>query len=234
MQSNLNFLGLSCARALVVAAHSDDEALGCGGTMARLAEEGWDVGVVFMTNGVGARVEESRGDQIQQRRQAAELAVRTLGARICGHFDYPDNAMDSVSLLQICQSLETVAREFRPDVVFTHSLADLNVDHGIVHRATLTAFRPLPGSSVAAIFCFEVPSSTGWGSASAAGFQPTLYVDVTLTFQQKLEALRCYDAEMRAAPHPRSVTVVESLAQWRGGLAGLERAEAFEVQRIIV
>jgi LmbE family N-acetylglucosaminyl deacetylase len=220
-------------RALVVAAHSDDEALGCGGTMARLAALGWDVGVVFMTNGVGSRVE-ANFHQIQQRRQAAELAVLTLGAHICQHFDYPDNAMDSLPLLPICQELEAVGREFDPDVVLTHSSADLNVDHRIVHMASLTAFRPLPGSRVAGIFCFEVPSSTGWGSASGGGFQPTLYVDVTLTFERKLEALRCYDAEMRAAPHPRSATVMESLAQWRGGLAGLERAEAFEVQRIIV
>ena len=220
-------------RALVVAAHSDDEALGCGGTMARLAALGWDVGVVFMTNGVGSRVE-TNFHQIQQRRQAAELAVRTLGAHICRHFDYPDNAMDSLPLLPICQELQAVGRGFDPDVVLTHSLADLNVDHRIVHMASLTAFRPLPGSRVAGIFCFEVPSSTGWGSASGGGFQPALTVDVTATFPLKLEALSCYEEEMREAPHPRSVAVVEGLARWRGGLCGVHLGEAFEVQRIIV
>lgn len=218
----------------MVAAHSDDEALGCGATMARLAEEGWDVGVVFMTDGVGARLTESNSDQVHERKMAATLAVGAVGARICQHFDYPDNAMDSVPLLKVCQSLETVGREFRPDVVFTHSSGDLNMDHVIVHRAVLTAFRPLPNSSVSAVVCFEVPSSTGWGSAGTQGFQPALSVDVTSTFERKLQALRFYQQEMRPSPHPRSEEVVESLARWRGGLAGLQFAEAFEIQRMRV
>ena len=219
-------------QALVVAAHSDDEALGCGGAMARLAAKGWDVGVIFMTNGVGAR-QEATDAQACERADAASKAVAALGARVLRSFDFPDNAMDSVPLLKLAQAIESVAREFAPSLVITHHAHDLNVDHRLVHQAVLTAFRPMPGSSVEAILCFEVSSSTGWNSAALPPFQPTLSIDIADTFPAKLEALKCYDVEMRDTPHPRSAQMIEALARYRGSLCGLAMAEAFEVQRLI-
>ena len=219
-------------RALVVAAHSDDEALGCGGTMARLAAKGWEVGVVFMTNGVSARLGAS-GEQACVRADASLKALTVLGAQLLRNFDFPDNEMDSVPLLRTVRAVEEVARAFDPQLVFTHHANDLNVDHRHVHQAVITAFRPLPSSRVEAILCFEVPSSTGWNSAVLPSFNPTLSIDISDTFQAKLEALRWYEVEMRNAPHPRSSRMVESLAEYRGSLAGLDLAEVFEVQRIV-
>lgn len=219
-------------KALVAAAHSDDEALGCGGTIARLTARGWDVGILFMTNGVSARLETTDADA-GARNAAAQNAVKTLGARLLRQFDFPDNALDSVRLLQLAQAIEAVAEDFQPDLVFTHHAHDLNVDHRLVHQAVLTAFRPTPGSRVKAILCFEVPSSTGWNSSSGPAFQPVFNIDISASFAAKLAALRCYDAEMRTSPHPRSPEMIEALARWRGSLSGLPLAEAFEVQRVV-
>jgi LmbE family N-acetylglucosaminyl deacetylase len=220
-------------KALIVAAHSDDEALGCGGTMARLSSQGWDVGVVFMTNGVGARPDASSADA-SERGAAAQKAMKALGARVLHSFDFPDNAMDSMPLLKLTQAVELAARDFQPHLVLTHHAHDLNVDHRLVHQAVLTAFRPLPGSNVEAILCFEVASSTGWSSSTGPSFHPTLSIDITATFAAKMEALKCYEVEMRPSPHPRSATSIEALARWRGSLCGLQFAEAFEVQRMAV
>jgi len=220
-------------QALVVAAHSDDEALGCGGTIASLAQQGWDVGVVFMTNGVGARTD-ANAEQAKERAEASQKALAAMGARLLQAFDFPDNALDSVPLLQLAQAIEKVASGFDPSLVLTHFAHDLNVDHRLVHQAVLTAFRPMPGSSVRAILCFEVPSSTGWQSAASPAFQPTLSIDVTHSFAAKLAALLCYDVEMRPSPHPRSPEMVRALAQVRGSQCGVLLAEAFEVQRMII
>lgn len=220
-------------RALVVAAHSDDEALGCGGTMARLAARGWEVGVVFLTDGVGARRPDG-GEPAQQRARAARQALGTLGARLLKAFDFPDNALDSLPLLTLVRAVEEVARDFSPRLVLTHHAHDLNIDHRLVHQAVLTAFRPMPDCPVEAILCFEVASSTGWNSAVLPAFNPTFHVDVSATFAAKLAALACYDAEMRVAPHPRSPQILEAMARCRGSMAGLAMAEAFEVQRLIL
>jgi LmbE family N-acetylglucosaminyl deacetylase len=219
-------------RALVVAAHSDDEALGCGGTIARLVVRGWDVGVIFMTNGVGAR-STSTEDSVKERDEAAARALKAMGARLLQRFDFPDNAMDSVPLLELARAVESVAATFPPQLILTHHAHDLNVDHRLVHQAVITAFRPLPGSPVEAILCFEVPSSTGWSSTSGPIFNPACWVDVAESFASKIEALRCYDVEMRPPPHPRSQQTIEALARFRGSQSGLEFAEAFEVQRVV-
>lgn len=220
-------------RALVVAAHSDDEALGCGGTLARLAARGWDVGVVFLTDGVGAR-QPTGEEPAQQRAMAADQALTAMGARLLKGCDFPDNALDSLPLLTLVRVIEEVAREFRPQLVLTHHAHDLNVDHRLAHQAVLTAFRPMPDSPVEAILCFEVASSTGWNSAALPAFNPTLHVDVAATFAAKLAALACYDVEMRVAPHPRSPERLQAMALYRGSQSGLAMAEAFEVQRLIL
>lgn len=218
-------------KALVVAAHSDDETLGCGGTIARLTSQGWDVGVIFMTNGVGARLESTEA-QAHQRSNAAKDAVAKLGAKVLISYDFPDNAMDSVPLIKLVQAIESGSCDFVPKVVLTHHAHDLNVDHRMVHQAVLTAFRPLPSCSVEAILCFEVPSSTAWSSAALPAFQPTFNIDITNTFHAKIDAMKCYEMEMRNPPHPRSAQMVKVLAQYRGSICGLAMAEAFEVQRI--
>jgi N-acetylglucosaminylphosphatidylinositol deacetylase family protein len=68
---------------------------------------------------------------------------------------------------------------------------------------------------------------------SDKAFLPTLYVDITNVFAQKIKALELYDSEMRDYPHSRSYKSVEILARYRGYAIGTELAEAFSVGRII-
>lgn len=219
---------------LVIAAHADDEALGCGGTMARYASAGDEVHVVFLTDGVGARGD--RQDRaVEARRAAANEAARILGARAPIFLDFPDNQLDTVSLLEVTRSIETIADTLRPEIVYTHHAGDLNVDHRICHQAVLTAFRAFPGQSVRAIHGFEVCSSTEWAFASAGpAFIPTRYVDISAFLETKLAALNAYAMEMRDFPHIRSAKAVGALAVWRGACVGCDASEAFTTIREIV
>jgi len=217
---------------LVVAAHPDDEALGCGGAMARHAAEGRRVEVLFVADGVGARGPDDAA--LARRRAAAREAARILGASPPRFLDFPDNRLDGVDLLDVVRAVEAAVREVGPRLVYTHHGGDLNVDHGVVHRAVLTACRPLPGSGVDGILAFETPSSTEWSSAAVGpAFAPTMFTDVAAHLDAKAAALAAYGEEMRAFPHPRSETAVRALAAVRGAAAGLEAAEAFEVVRWI-
>lgn len=215
---------------MVVAAHPDDEAFGCGGVIARHAANGDSVHVIFMTDGVGARG--AGNAESERRRAAASNALSVLQAQSCCFLDFPDNQMDTVPMLEIVRQIEQQVSELKPSVVYTHSPADLNIDHQITHSAVFTACRPLPGSYVDEIYGFEVMSSTDWSSSARPTFSPTLFIDIADFLSQKLNALEAYAEELRAPPHSRSLEHQRALAVHRGHSSGFEAAEAFETYRI--
>jgi len=221
---------------LAIVAHSDDEVLGCGGTLARHAVEGDRVLAIFLTDGVGARVAGTLkgGNDSVERETARSRAASILEIKTAAQFDFPDNRMDSVALLDIVQEIEGVAASLRPEIIYTHHSGDLNVDHRICNQAVLTAFRPIPNQTVRAIYGFEVGSSTEWQYGGSDAFRPQRFVDISETLKTKMSALRVYATEMRDFPHSRSYDAIEALAHWRGASVGVHAAEAFSVLREIV
>jgi LmbE family N-acetylglucosaminyl deacetylase len=216
---------------LIVAAHPDDEVLGCGGTIAKHVADGDSVSIIFFTDGVGARHlgDDARyeSDQVL-RNESAIAAAAILGAAAPTSLGFPDNRLDSVDLLDLVQALEAKSRRIQPSIVYTHWFGDLNIDHRRVYQAVLTAFRPTDDSSVLQIRSFEVPSSTEWGDRSITPrFNPTSYVDISAFLGVKFRAMEAYAQEMRPFPHPRSLEALKALAQWRGAESGLLAAEAF-------
>jgi len=215
---------------LVVAAHSDDEVLGCGGTIAKHIHNGDSVTVMFMTDGVSSR---KLSSDSEGRVDASKHAMDVLGVNDIRQVNFPDNKMDSVPLLNIVKEIETVINELEPNIIYTHFAHDLNIDHQVTHSAVMTACRPQAWSSVKKILSFEVLSSTEWNSPSRSAFTPHYIVDISLYWELKLSALKCYDQEMREFPHSRSYKTLEALATLRGSTNGVAMAEAFYVERII-
>lgn len=219
---------------LVVAAHPDDEVLGCGGTIAKWKRRGDEVHVLLMTDGEGARVGNDE-TLIKIRNKAAVAANVLLGTDSLHALKLPDNRMDSVSLLDVVKIIEDYIGRFHPDVVLTHHVGDVNIDHRIVHDAVIAACRPQPGFSVNELLFFEIPSSTEWRPpGSGPPFVPNVFVDVSDCFENKAAALQAYKNELRIFPHPRSVEAIQALARWRGAMVGVPMAEAFMLGRLIV
>ncbi len=219
---------------LVVAAHPDDEALGCGGAIARHADAGDRVRILFLTDGISARGNANTFAQ-EARRSAAQVAAGILGVAGLVFRDFPDNALDMVPLLAVVQAIEAEAASHPPALVYTHFGHDLNIDHRVAFQAVMTAFRPQTACNVRRILCFETRSSTEWaGNPAALSFHPNHYVDITGTLERKRDALSAYAAEMRPAPHARSVAALDALAALRGAEVGLAAAEAFVLVREIV
>jgi N-acetylglucosamine malate deacetylase 1 len=220
----------------VIAAHPDDEILGCGATMARHVIEGDKVHVLLLADGESSRNSNniSSGDIIK-RRQSAKNAMDVIGACTPVFGEFPDNAMDTVALIDVIKVVEEFIEMVKPNIIYTHHGGDLNIDHQITHRAVLTACRPLPDSNINSIYTFEVLSSTEWYSPQLNNaFIPVKYVNVENMFDIKQKALQCYDSEMRAFPHTRSYETVEALARLRGANVGFNIAEAFEIVRELV
>ena len=219
---------------LVIAAHPDDEIIGCGGTIARHVARGDSVDIVILAEGATARQGDTFPAELSALRTAANNAAKTVGGKPPRLFGLPDNRLDTLPLLDIVQKIEAVVDEIRPQTVYTHHIGDLNIDHRITHQATLTACRPLPGSSVKNLFAFEVASSTEWSIDGAGGaFHPNYFVDVSRHIDQLKAAVDHYRLEMREFPHSRSWKYIEAQLNFRGASVGLEAAEAFQVIRQI-
>ncbi|MDX1695685.1 MAG: hypothetical protein R3208_18105, partial [Ketobacteraceae bacterium] len=133
----------------------------------------------------------------------------------------------------VVQPLEAVINRHQPEIIYTHHNGDLNIDHRITHQAVLTACRPQPGSSVKAIYSFEVLSSTEWNTPGSNPFLPSYHVDITTHLDTKRQALEAYALEMLHPPHSRSIDHALALAHHRGHSVGFEAAEAFMVIRIL-
>ena len=175
---------------LIVVAHSDDETISMAGTIKKHVSKGDKVYAVSMTNGVGARSGVSN-NAVLARKKASILASKILGFEWVACFDFKDNAMDSHALLDVIKSIESIKQKYKPSLVYTHSAVDLNVDHRVVANAVLTAFRPQPLEHCKEIRLFEVASSTDFGVPAINGsFKPNLFVEITLEWGAKLEALK--------------------------------------------
>ncbi|MFC1621023.1 PIG-L deacetylase family protein [Candidatus Omnitrophota bacterium] len=223
---------------LVVAAHPDDEVLGCGATIARHVKSGHAVYVLILGEGISARYKDrkdAKKKDISGLKAQAREASRILGVKKIFFSDFPDNSFDSVPILKIIKEIEKIKKAIRPHVIYTHHYGDLNVDHRIAYNAVLTACRPLKNETVREIYSFEVPSSTEWsGPNKKEYFTPDRFVDASDGIDRKLKAMKCYRGEMRAYPHPRSLKAVRFHAAKRGSEAGLRFAESFETIRMVI
>jgi LmbE family N-acetylglucosaminyl deacetylase len=222
---------------LIIAAHPDDEVLGCGATIARLAKEGHKLCIAILGEGITSRYPNREDADISLIRQLQERSRQVAGLLgVTDHqlFSFPDNRFDSVPILDIVKTIEGLIENFQPDSIFTHHNSDLNQDHCIVSRATLIASRPVENTSVQSVISYEVPSSTEWTFHTIEpGFHPNLFFDVTETLDIKLQAMKMYDGEIRKFPHPRSPEALRSYACRWGSVSGISAAEAFEIIRTV-
>lgn len=217
-------MALDVKSVLVVAPHGLDELLGAGGTIALHRRAGAKV-VIAVPYGEG-----TGSDGL--RREAGRAAAEILGGAELWFGGLPDNRGDTLPISGLIGALEGLVREHKPDTVYTSHIGNLHIDHQLAARATLTACRPLPGSSVKQLIAYETLSGTDWAPATVGEpFRPNRFVDIESTFDLKCRALECYAADLREPPHARSM---QSLADWsraRGASVGLHRAEAFMVLR---
>lgn len=233
---------------LVIAAHPDDEVLGMGGTIKKLTKNGDDVKIVIMATGISSRRSSNYKNspkyetdeqtlkkinvQISKLRKDAKNASAILGVSDVQFENFPDNEMDTVSNLQITKKIEEIIQSYKPNVIYTHSQFDINVDHRSLYFATITATRPKKNQNVGEVFCFEVPSSTEWFFPSA--FSPNVFINISKEIQFKLKALKAYKNEIQMFPHPRSLEAISVIGKRWGSVSGFECAEAFYLARKIL
>ncbi len=225
-------------RILVVAAHPDDEVLGCGGTIAKAKRQGAKVGVLFLGEGISARFTADQYESIEFKQQTekryaeAKAALDVLQVDMVWYRNRLCTQFDTYSRLSIVKDIEAVIEEFKPTMLFTHNPSEVNVDHEITYYAVETACRPTRDWLPKAIYTFEIICSGTWKFNPT--FKPNVFVDVSKTWDIKIKAWQCYAGEFKPLPSPRSVEGLDVLAKYRGLAVGRERVEAFSLLRKII
>jgi len=220
---------------LIVAAHPDDEVLGCFGTVARLIKEGYEAYTLILGEGKTSRddtrIAENKKDEIDLLNAEIQKANDTIGIKKVFVESFADNRFDSVDLLDIIKIISKVKEEIKPDIIFTHYEHDLNIDHQLTYKAVITATRPMEDECVKEIYSFEILSSTEWNYPLS--FSPDVFFDISDTLDVKLDAMKEYNSELCEYPHPRSLEGIELNAKYQGIKVGKKHAEAFKSIRVI-
>jgi len=223
---------------LVVAAHPDDEILGCGGTLIKLRRRGYKIQCIFLSDGESSRNIKDKikiNKLINTREKQAIKVSKLLKFKTPKFFKFPDNKMDSIPIIKLIQIIEKEIQIHKPSIIFTHSMADLNIDHSIACNSVLTATRPFSKSFVKKILSFEIPSNSElYFSRNKKFFKPNLFSDISKEIKLKIKTLKIYKNEMRKPPHLRSAEGIRTLSKYRGAQSGLKYSEAFELLRDVI
>ena len=217
---------------LVVAAHPDDEAIGCFGTLLNHYKLGDKINIIFLTDGVSSRGKSEKNKERRKKNCLKVLSALGLKKNNVFFLDYPDNMLDTVPLLDVIKDIEEIKQKIKPNILYTHFSNDLNIDHRIAYQAAVTASRPTTNETVKKIFCFEILSSTEWSDKNKQIFSPNYFVDISKFINKKIKALKIYDKEIKKSPNARSLENIKNHASTRGSTIGTYYAEAFFVERI--
>lgn len=237
-------------KVLVIAPHGDDEVLGVGATIAKHAKEGDSVFVCVVTGGKPAvrhrggieKIEENAEKYRQLADNETTRIIRKEAFRAhdilgvtCSYFlGFQAVHLETVEKYKINKAILDCILKIQPDVVYIPHVGDIHIDHQLVANAAMVALRPCSGGQCTRIYAYETLSETEWGYAEAAdSFSPNVWNDVSNFLSLKLEAMSCYQSQLKTFPHPRSLEALKALALFRGSNMGMREAEAFRLVRFV-
>jgi LmbE family N-acetylglucosaminyl deacetylase len=230
-----------CPSALAIFAHPDDESLASGGTLARIADLGWNVILLCASRGERGYAVEPLFDGDLGRLRTRELAAatRVLGIKNVHLLSYPDGNRRWTAAFQLRDDILRVIRLHRPEVVITFDDDGLywHADHMAIREQTLSAMSALGADASALCFvttapgamraivqrasekCWVPPSAGVWSidsSAFGAGSKATTFtIDVRPWLVRKLAAL-CRQRSQFGAVNPFSLLGASEASDWLG------------------
>jgi len=226
-------------RILVIAAHPDDEVLGCGGTLVKnIVENDAIVQCVFAMAPAGIRYKPGTmkfKHETKKRKGEAIGVSKVLKCLKPIFLNVPSIRITRDLYPELSQNIEATIKRFSPNIVFTHNPSDNNYDHRIVFEATMTACRPQKNVFIEEILSYEVPSATDdYNEGLGKVFVPDVFVNIEKYAATKNSLLKIYNDEMREFPHARSVVAIDNLAKYRGSMVHQTRCEAFKLVRKMI
>lgn len=217
-------------KALIFAPHADDETLGMGGSIARLAATGWDVTVAVMTgHGEGVHPIWPRETWTKIRGEAEKACAR-LGVAQLLFEELPASCLNLHPSHDTNSKVSALMARIEPEAVFIPFVHDLHRDHFEIAYAAQVAVRPYRAPYVKYLAMYETPTETHLRPGEAAmAFVPNDFVDISAYLDSKLEAWAMYESQQLAGHNPRTPEAIAGLASFRGAYIGVRYAEAFQI-----
>ncbi len=217
-----------------IAVHPDDETLGCGGTILRYKDSGFEIYWLIVTC-----AHEKDGFPKQSienmKHQVSEVFI-TYGFDKTFELKFPTTLLDTIPIRKIIESVDSILQEIKPDIVYLPNKSDVHTDHGIVFNAVWSCVKSFRSPFVKEVFAYETVSETEFSAPlpSCAGFIPNTFCDITDYFEKKLKIMQIYKSELKSHPFPRSEENIKALATFRGATIGVKYAEAFMCLKKVV
>lgn len=220
------------SKILVISAHPDDEVLGCGGTLLKHKLNGDKIAWIIVTN---IFPEQGFSQQKIIERQSEIEKVRTaLGVTDVYKLDYPTMTLDSTSLLKLVPEISKVFLEFKPEIIYTINRSDAHSDHRIIFDAVMACTKSFRYPFIKRVLMYECISETEFAPALPEKvFIPNYFVDISNFIKEKNDIMSIYSSELGDHPFPRSIRNIEALATFRGAVAGVQYAEAFQLLKYV-
>ena len=222
---------------LVICAHPDDEVLGCGGTLLKHRKNKDQINILFVFEGSSGRYNNKNDIKavrdLKKRETSAIKVAKKLKAKSIKFLNYQNLMINSSIQLNITKDISKIIENIDPNIIYTHSSKDLNIDHRTCLESVLIATRPNKNLSLKKLLCFEIPSSTEWAHDIFGNFSPNYYVNIEKFLKEKLMLLKYYDYELKAFPYPRSNENIIAQSKSIGSKCGFKNAEQFEIIKIL-
>lgn len=204
---------------LVLAPHTDDEVFGCGGTIARMVDEGHEVHVAVFSACMLNVPPPWPSDQLVTEMKAAAAVLRIKPEHL-HQFDFQVRTFDR-HRQEILQTMIKLRDRVEPHLVMKPWRHDVHQDHQVVAEEALRAFK------FTTLLSYELP----WNTVDGAFPADTFYELKEYHLQRKADAIACYQTQAQR-PYSKGIYWT-NIAFGRGLQAGVDYAEAFHTVRNI-
>ena len=221
-------------RLLVIAPHSDDEVLGCGGLISKVKNEGGKVFVLIFN--LGFEKDDTKESQEKRKNEVREVMNLLKVDDYHLVHDQSDNNRDLDaeplhSLIEVIESTSNVSLEkVSPTMVAIPTIFSHHQDHVHVHHACIAALRPISTPVSNIVLSYEAPEHSRWSASGV--FEPNLFVEIDDVIENKIMAFNKYRSQIR--PGGRDDDSIRNQAKYRGQEVGKNLCEAFYVHRFIL
>ncbi len=204
---------------LVISTHPDDEALGCGGTILKYKAQNVNVSWLIIT---------------EEKQMDLETVSKRFGFSSVFNLDFLSMELDNEKLSSLIKKVKNVFDQVKPTTIFLPNRTDAHSDHRVTFNAVMACAKSFRAPYIKKILMYECISETEFAPALPENiFIPNYYIDISAYLKEKISILNIYQSEMGEHPFPRSERNVEALAIFRGAIAGVEYAEAFQLIKFI-
>tara|TARA_S200000501_G_C20775058_1_gene722301 strand:- start:399 stop:938 length:540 start_codon:yes stop_codon:yes gene_type:complete len=177
---------MNTSRILIIAAHPDDEIIGCGGTILKFKLKS-KIKIVFTCKTYDKRINKKNIKNNDERQKIAKKVCKYLKIETPVFLNFNGLSLKREDITKMAKRLYDNIVKFKPQTIYTHCIDDNHHDHRATAEATLIASRPIKKTNfLRNIYSYEIPSATEKLIKKNKAFNPNHFVDIAQFYKKKL------------------------------------------------